>query len=250
MRGRSGLAYFEVWWATTLTSASGGAEEVLARTLALEPVVRSRRERQAERHVHRHDPRRGRVEGVLAEYYKLQKGAWGFLPNFAAAFSTRPEVAMAWGVLNKTVRDGMDRRRFEIATICAARALRSAYCTAAHSTFLRDACDDEPTMIAIAEDPSGAGLSSQDRAVYQFAARVAKDAASIEQSDVDRLLELGLSDGDVADVVFAAAARCFFTRVLDGLGAQLDVQTAATFAPEILESMIGGTLRRRTLGQG
>ena len=180
------------------------------------------------------------AEGLLAEFYQLQKSAWGFLPNYAASFSTRPEVAMAWSVLNKTVRDGMDRRRFEIATIAAARALRSTYCTAAHSKFLRDACDDEPTMLAIAADPSGAGLSDQDRAVYEFAARVASDAASIGQSDVDRLRELGLSDGDVADVVFAAAARCFFTRVLDGLGARLDVQTAATFAPEVLDSMVVG----------
>ena len=180
------------------------------------------------------------AEGLLGEFYQQQKRAWGFLPNYAAAFSTRPEVAMAWSVLNKTVRDGMDRRRFEIATIGAARALRSTYCTAAHSKFLRDVCDDEPTMIAIAEDPSGAGLSDQDRAVYEFAAQVAADAASIGQGDVDRLRELGLSDGDVADVVFAAAARCFFTRVLDGLGAQLDVQTAATFAPAILESLAVG----------
>jgi uncharacterized peroxidase-related enzyme len=180
------------------------------------------------------------AEGALAEFYQLQKGAWGFLPNYAAAFSTRPEVAMAWGALNKAVRDGMDRRRVEIATIGAARALRSTYCTAAHSKFLRDVCNDEPTMIAIAGDPTGAGLSDQDRAVYEFAARVAQDAASIEQSDVDRLRDLGLSDGDVADVVFAAAARSLFTRVLDGLGAQLDAQTAATFAPEILESMVVG----------
>jgi uncharacterized peroxidase-related enzyme len=180
------------------------------------------------------------AEGLLAEFYQLQKRAWGFLPNYAEAFSTRPEVAVAWTVLNKTVRDGMDRRRFEIATIAAARALRSTYCTAAHSTFLRDACDDEATMISIAEDPSGAGLSDQDRAVYEFAGRVAIDAASIGQSDVDALRELGLSDGDVADVVFAAAARCFFTRVLDGLGAQLDVETAATFSPEILEAMVVG----------
>jgi uncharacterized peroxidase-related enzyme len=182
------------------------------------------------------------AKGVLAEYYRLQKGAWGFLPNYAAAFSSRPEVAMAWDALNKTVRNGMDRRRFEIATIGAARALRSTYCTAAHSKFLRDVCDDEPAMTAIADDPSGASLSDQDRAVYRFAMQVAEDAASIEQSDVDRLRELGLSDGDVADVVFAAAARCFFTRVLDGLGARLDVQTAATFAPEILESMVVGRL--------
>jgi uncharacterized peroxidase-related enzyme len=180
------------------------------------------------------------AEGLLAEFYQQQKAAWGFLPNYAGAFSTRPEVAMAWTVLNKTVRDGMDRRRFEIATIGAARALRSTYCTAAHSKFLRDVCEDETTMITIAEDPSGAGLSDLDRAVFDFAARVATDAASIGQSDVDGLRELGLSDDDVADVVFAAAARCFFTRVLDGLGAQLDVQTAATFTPEILRSMIVG----------
>lgn len=178
--------------------------------------------------------------GALAEFYQQQKRAWGFLPNFAEAFSTRPDVAKAWSLLNKSVRDGMDRRRFEIATIGAARALRSTYCTAAHSKFLRDECGDEPTLIAIAEDPSGAGLDEQDRAIYKFAGQVARDASSIQQDDVDALRELGLSDADVANIVFAAAARSFFTRVLDGLGARLDIQTAETFAPDILASMVVG----------
>ena len=180
------------------------------------------------------------ADGPLAEFYQQQRSAWGFLPNFAAAFATRPDVAKAWSGLNKTVRDGMDRRRYEIATIGAARALRSTYCTAAHAKFLRDECDDEATMVAIADDPSGAGLGEQDRAVYLFASKVALDASSIGQDDVDALRALGLTDADVADVVFAAAARSFFTRVLDGLGAQLDVQTAGTFAPEILESLVVG----------
>ena len=178
--------------------------------------------------------------GALAEFYTQQRGAWGFLPDFALAFSTRPDVARAWSLLNKTVRDGMDRRRYEIATIGAARALRSTYCTAAHSKFLRDECDDEATMIAIATDPSGAGLGEQDRAVYAFAAKVARDASSVQQGDVDGLRARGLTDADVADIVFAAAARSFVTRVLDGLGAQLDAQTAGTFAPEVLESMVVG----------
>jgi uncharacterized peroxidase-related enzyme len=177
---------------------------------------------------------------VLAEFYQRQKGAWGFLPDFAQAFSTRPDVAMAWTGLNKTVRDGMDRRRFEIATIAAARALRSTYCTAAHSKFLRDECDDEATMVAIAKDPSGAHLDEQDRAVYEFAGKVARDASSIQQEDVDALREVGLGDADVADIVFAAAARSFFTRVLDGLGARLDIQTAETFSPDVLASMMVG----------
>ena len=180
------------------------------------------------------------ASGVLADFYQQQKDAWGFLPNYAGAFSARPEVARAWSQLNKTVREAMDRRRFEIATIGAARALRSTYCTAAHSKFLRDECNDESAMIAIAGEPNGSGLTEEDRAVYGFAAKVARDAASIQQEDIDRLREFGFADTDIADVVFAAAARSFFTRVLDGLGAQLDAQTADTFAPEVLESMLVG----------
>lgn len=178
--------------------------------------------------------------GPVADYYRQQRGAWGFLPNYAAAFAPRPDVAQAWNMLNSAIRDGMDRRRFEIATIAAARALRSTYCTAAHAKFLRDVCGDEATVQAIAAAPDGSQLGPQDRAVYEFAAQVAADAASIEQADVDRLRAAGLSDAEVADVVYAAAARSFFTRVLDGLGAQLDVQTAATFPPAVRAALIVG----------
>ena len=176
----------------------------------------------------------------LAEYYRKQRSAWGFLPNYAGAFSTRPDVAQAWNLLNSTIRDGMDRRRFELATIAAARALRSTYCTAAHSKFLRDVCGDEESLKAIAADPSGASLAAQDRAVYEFATKVATDAASIVLADIDRLREVGLSDADIADGVYAASARSFFTRVLDGLGVQLDQQTAEALPADLLDSMIVG----------
>lgn len=178
--------------------------------------------------------------GPLAEYYQQQRRAWGFLPNYAGAFSTRPDVAQAWNLLNRNIRDGMDRRRFEIATIAAARALNSTYCTAAHSKFLRDECGDETAMRSIAADPTGAALEPQDREVYSFAAKVATDATTVEQTDVARLREVGLSDADIADVVFAAAARSFFTRVLDALGAQLDAKTASEFSPELLDSLTVG----------
>ena len=95
-------------------------------------------------------------------------------------------------------------------------------------------------MQSIAERPDGAALDPEDRAVYEFAAMVAADAASIGAQDVDRLRDVGLDDAAIADVVFAASARCFFTAVLDGLGAQLDPQTAETFAPALLGSMIVG----------
>lgn len=178
--------------------------------------------------------------GDVAEYYHRQQAAWGFLPNYAACFSSRPDVAQAWDSLNAAVRNGMDRHRFEIATIAAARELRSTYCTAAHSKFLRDICGDSASVDALAEDPSGATLAESDRAVYEFATQVARDASNVTADDVRRLREVGLCDGDVADVVFAVAARAFFTKVLDGLGAQLDASTAKLFDPDLLASMVVG----------
>jgi uncharacterized peroxidase-related enzyme len=178
--------------------------------------------------------------GLVAEYYQQQRAAWGFLPNYAPAFSPRPDVAQAWNTLNTTIRGGMDRRRFELATIAAARALHSTYCTAAHAKFLRDVCQDEESLHRIARSPDGGDLEPQDRAVYRFAAKVATDASSVEQADVDEVRAVGLTDAEIADVVYAAAARAFFTRVLDGLGAQLDAQTANTFDEQLLGSMIVG----------
>jgi len=178
--------------------------------------------------------------GATAEYYRQQRDSWGFLPNYARAFGHRPDVARAWNALGLAIRDGMDRRRFELATIAAARALRSTYCTTAHSKFLRDVCGDEASLHRIAEAPAGDTLDEQDRAIYRFAAKVATDAASVEQDDIEQLRAVGLSDADIADVVYAAAARSFFTRVVDGLGAQLDVQTAQAFDPGLYASMVVG----------
>ncbi|HEY2299595.1 MAG TPA: peroxidase-related enzyme [Jatrophihabitans sp.] len=178
--------------------------------------------------------------GPLAEYYEHTRQQWGFLPNFALAFSHRPDVAQAWNALNVTVRESMDRRRFEIVTIAASRALHSTYCTAAHSTFLRDVCGDEETMRSIALDPSGSALSEQDRAVYDFGTKLATNAMLIERADIDRLRAVGLADADIADLVFAVAARSFFTRVLDGVGIQLDPEIAATFSGAVLEAMVVG----------
>lgn len=180
------------------------------------------------------------ADDALAQWYRSQRDSWGFLPDYAGCFSTRPDVAKAWTTLNLTIRGGMDRRRFEIATIAAARALHSTYCTVAHASFLRDVCGDGETVRALALVPDGSTLSEPDAAVFTFATKVAQDASTIEQADVDTLRDAGLSDADVADVVFAVSARAFFTKVLDGLGARLDRPTADTFVPDLLQPMIVG----------
>src|SRR5438094_6775014 len=95
-------------------------------------------------------------------------------------------------------------------------------------------------MRVIAGDPTGAELDAIDRAVMDFATQVARDASSISAPDVQRLRDHGLGDPEIVDVVLAAAARAFFTKVLDALGVEADVQLGETFDPEVRQQVTVG----------
>jgi uncharacterized peroxidase-related enzyme len=121
----------------------------------------------------------------------------------------------------------MDLRRYELATLAAARRLRSSYCTLAHGSVLIDRFMAPETVRAVVADHRTAELSATDVAVMDLADKVADDATAVQQADIDHLRSLGLSDTDIVDVVLAAAARCFFSKTLDALGVEPDAKYAA-----------------------
>lgn len=43
----------------------------------------------------------------------------------------------AWGNLLRTIKSNMDMRRFELATLAMARALKNSYCSLADGSFFR-----------------------------------------------------------------------------------------------------------------
>ena len=154
--------------------------------------------------------------GDVALLYQESREQNGYLQNFVQAFSLRPEVLRAWQQLNGAIK-ARDVRRYELATLAAARRLRSSYCALAHGKVLADQFLGEEAVAAL---PTG--LDEADRAVVELAEHVVDDATSITEADIDRLRTLGLSDGEIVDVVLAAAARCFFSKTLDALGAEPD----------------------------
>ena len=140
--------------------------------------------------------------------------------NYERAFTRRPEVYAAWDQLNGAIKAGMDPRRYELATLAAARRLRSSYCCLAHGTILADRFG-EP-VAKIAADHRTAGLDETDVAVMDLAERVIDDATAIGDADLRPLRDLGLSEEEIMDVILAATARCFFSKTLDALGVQPD----------------------------
>jgi hypothetical protein len=51
---------------------------------------------------------------------------------------------------------------------------------------------------------------------------VAREAHRITAEDVDILRSHGLRDDEIFDIAATAAARCFFSKLLDALGIQAD----------------------------
>lgn len=162
--------------------------------------------------------------GPTADMYATDEETFGYLPNFTRAFSLRPAVYAAWRQLNGAIKSRMDQRRYELATVAAARHLRSSYCTLAHGSVLLDKFLDADAVKAVVADHRHAGLSDADVAVMNLAEKVADDAGSIQQADIDHLRSAGLADEEIVDVVLAAAARCFFSKALDGLGVEPDAR--------------------------
>jgi len=139
--------------------------------------------------------------------------------NMERAFALRPEVYASWRQLVTAVKATSDERRYELATLAAARRLRSSYCSLAHGKVLAEKFYDFEAVPVLPD-----GLDEADRAIMAFAEQVVADATAITQADVDELRTHGLTDEEIFDVVLAATIRCFFSKTLDALGVQPDAE--------------------------
>lgn len=161
-------------------------------------------------------------EGEAREMYQQVERQLGHVPNWARAFSLRPGVRDGWVALLTAIRSNLSTRTYELATLAAARALRSSYCALAHGKVLADQVFDASAVTAIATDASDAPLEPAERAMMAFAEKVVRAADRISSADVEALRSAGYRDEEIFDIAAAAAARCFFSKLLDALGVQAD----------------------------
>jgi uncharacterized peroxidase-related enzyme len=161
------------------------------------------------------------ISADVQAMYARQESFWGFVPNYAKVFSHRPEVMGLWAALQSGIRRHMDRRRFELVTFAASQALRSTLCSLAHGKALT-AWLSEEDVIAIAGGKVPASLTPAEAAMLDFSRKVARDAWSVTAADVETLKKLQFSDAEIFDIVATAAARAFWTKVVEALGVEAE----------------------------
>jgi uncharacterized peroxidase-related enzyme len=153
--------------------------------------------------------------GEVKAMYDKDLAQQGYVANYTRAFSVRPDVEKGWLALKDAITSGMDPRLYELATVAAATTIRSSYCSLVHGRILATSYYSPGTVVSIAAEDTGDSLDAADTAVVQFARKVAREAETITEEDIDELRSLGFSEADIFSIILAAAGRCFFSKVLD-----------------------------------
>ena len=170
------------------------------------------------------------ADGAVKAMYDAAEASEGYLPNQVQLFSLNPAARAAWRQLVEAINADMDHRRYELVTLAAAATVRCRYCVSAHAAVVMESdYFDRAQVEEIARDfRSAGGLDARDKEIMVFAEKVALDANRVAPEDVDHLRAHGLSDREIFDVTLAAAARVFYSKVLQAMDAEPDAALAAT----------------------
>ena len=158
----------------------------------------------------------------LAAMWAEDEQQWGFLPNFAKTFGMRPAAYAAWRALNAGIKESMGTRRYELAD--AGRGVGAAL-VVLRPRARPGARPPGPRQRGRHRDRAWLGRGAprrRYRAVMVLARSVVRGADQVTEDDLAELRALGLRDDEILDVILAAAARCFFSKVLDASGTAPD----------------------------
>ena len=178
------------------------------------------------------------VTGLAADIYADDQAHMGYVPEHTRVMAVNPEAYLAWESLIGAIAGGMDKRRYELITLAAARGVKSQHCLLAHGNkTLKYVEEDELTRIV--RDYRTAGISEAEVAMMAFAEKVSTASADMTDADSERLRDVGYSDREIVDIALAAAARNYFSRAIQALAVAVDVPHAlpASLKEALLDGM-------------
>ena len=188
------------------------------------------------------------ASGAVGEFYAQDRENSGYVVESQPdVLASAPRSSPPGTQLIASDHGNMDRRRYELATLAAARHLRSSYCMLPHSSVLLERFCRRRAAGGRRRSPRGRARSGRRRG-HGLRREGRRGRHRVTQADVDGLRALGLTDAEVLDVVLAAAARSCLCKAMDGVGTQPDSQSGAAIPPDLREALTIG--RPSALGDG
>ena len=141
----------------------------------------------------------------------------GFVPNVFLALARRPAEFRAFVAYHDALMDketpGLGKADREMIVVATSAANDCTYCVVAHGAILRIRARDPLVADQVAVNYRQADISPRQRAMLDFALRVATSAATIEDADLESLAQHGFDAEDVWDIGAIAALFALSNRM-------------------------------------
>ena len=115
-------------------------------------------------------------------------------------------------------RGGLSRAETELGAVAASVVNQCIYCAAVHANRYNELTKDESLTESIFAGSVDAETEPRINALLEFATKLSQCPSEATRADVERLIENGLSMGEVLDLVLSASLFGWANRLMHVLG--------------------------------
>jgi len=141
-------------------------------------------------------------DDIRERILKVQEKS-GFVPNVFMALAHRPDEFRAFFAYHDALMDapgGLSKAEREMIVVATSAANDCHYCVVAHGAILRIRAKDPLVADQVAVNYRRAHIPARQRAMLDFAMKVATASQTIEAADFATLRDAGFSEEDTWDI--------------------------------------------------
>src|SRR5262249_14925170 len=162
--------------------------------------------------------------------YAAFRQSFGFVPAIFRAQSLLPRVIEAEAQIAGAVLlapGALTRVQKETILLALASRRRNLYCVTADRHFLQELGIPTHKLDVLVRDYHGAGRSSADAELVDFALKLGSEPGSVDGGDIEALRANGLSDEQILEAVLMTALTNFLCTLSAGLDVAPDFESSS-----------------------
>jgi uncharacterized peroxidase-related enzyme len=145
----------------------------------------------------------------------------GFVPNVFLTLAHRPDEFRAFFAYHDALMDkegGLTKAEREMIVVATSSANQCQYCVIAHGAILRIRAKNPLIADQIAVNYRKADITPRQRAMLDFAMKVALEAHTVSDADLALVASHGFSNDDIWDIAAVAAFFALSNRMANVTG--------------------------------
>jgi uncharacterized peroxidase-related enzyme len=145
----------------------------------------------------------------------------GFVPNVFLTLAHRPDEFRAFFAYHDALMDkdgGLSKAEREMIVVATSSANQCQYCVIAHGAILRIRARNPLIADQVAVNYRKADITPRQKAMLDFAMKVALEAQAVSDADFAKLASHAFSDDDIWDIAAIAAFFALSNRMANVTG--------------------------------